>query len=197
MTRMPPSRNGSARPDYALGSEPAAEQRAEVDRRRRSWLWLVVHRPVHAGNHPLHLLTDAAIEEPRELVDRVVGAAPRRVRVERARHGQVVSRARQCDVHEATLLLELLVIVDRARHREPPIGSPDEEHCVPFLSLRAVCGAEYEHVTLLVRTAGQVLCGLRWLEGKCGKEGFAAGITACDCLELIEVGQARLDPVVL
>src|SRR5437870_4869848 len=126
---------------HALGAEAASQKRAQVQRR--------CDGPFNGrldlrGSYSdaLHLRTDAAVDESRELVERVVRTSARRIRVERIRDAEIILRARHGDVHETALLVRFFVVCECAGRREPAINSPDEKYGFPLFTLGGMGGAQ-------------------------------------------------------
>src|SRR4029079_12714238 len=106
--------------------------------------WRTGCHGIGTQHEPVHLVAYATIDEARELVDRVIGAAARGIDVQRIAHGEVIARPSHRDVHEAAFLLELIVVVQRARKWEVAVDRPREKHGVPLLALGAVRRAEHQ-----------------------------------------------------
>ena len=109
----------------------------------------------------------------------------------------MIAGARHRDVHQASFFLQLIVVAEGTRHREPAVHRPDDEHRVPLLPLGAVHGAEHQGIVLFFRAAaGEVLRPLGRLEGYRREEGAAIGVPPGNYLQLVEVREPRLHPVV-
>ena len=122
--------------------------------------------------HPVHERLHVGREKARQLSHRVVHAPARRVAVDRPRHAQFVPGAREGDVQEPPLLLQILGAPRGAGERERAVGRADHEHRVPLLPLGRVHGAEHEHVVLAARgrAGGEVLRAPWRLERERGEE---------------------------
>src|SRR5437016_5634866 len=108
----------------------------------------------------------------------------------------MIAGASERDVHQATLLFGLFLVVETARGGEPAIDGPDDEYCVPLLALRRVSGAQNQSVVLVFCPGGEILRCLRGLERQRRQERGAIGVTGGDDLQLIEVGESWLDAIV-
>src|SRR5215217_5009233 len=98
-THVPPGvaqHNTSAR-GMPLCSEPPAKQGSQVEQGRMHFRRLLRFR--RANRYSFHSVTDSAVDETRELIECVLGAAPRRIRVEWIRDTQIILRPRHCYVH--------------------------------------------------------------------------------------------------
>src|SRR5688572_23363749 len=94
--------------DQSGGAEAPSHELAKIEGRNRLDRWR--SGIIELRYHALHGVANARVDEPRELVDRVVRTATGRVGVQWVGDRQVVAGSRHRDVHEPPLLLELVVV---------------------------------------------------------------------------------------
>src|SRR5258705_266342 len=131
-----PARAGDVVQTWRLrAAESRAKERAQIEERLFRSFVRRSGRVVRAERDALHVVANAAVDEAAQLIQRVVGAASRRIRVERIGHAQIVARPSEGDVHEASLFFGLLIAVETAGGRKPAVDRPDDEYRIPLLAL--------------------------------------------------------------
>src|SRR6266446_8115373 len=130
-----------------------------------------------------------ALDETRRLREDETEAAI--VDLDRVREVEAVLGARDRDVHQAALLLDVGVVLHAVHRREPPVGGPQQEHGVPLEAFRRVDGRERQHA-LVVAVAGKDPGDAvrRRLERHVGEERRRAAVAFGDRGELLEVAFA-------
>src|SRR3954463_11011391 len=109
----------------------------------------------------------------------------------------MIPGARHRDVHEAAFFLRLFERSETASGREPSVDAPDDEDCIPLLTLGRVGCAKNEIVLVfLAACSREILRCLRWLERERRKKRRTIRIAGCNVLELVEIHEPWLGLVV-